>query len=42
MGIPFFMLAGNLMKTGGVSRRLVNFAKTIVGSFPAASATSRS
>lgn len=34
MGIPFFMLAGNLMKTGGVSRRLVNFAKTIVGSFP--------
>jgi len=34
MGIPFFMLAGNLMKTGGVSRRLVNFAKILVGSFP--------
>jgi C4-dicarboxylate transporter DctM subunit len=34
MGIPFFMLAGNLMKTGGVSRRLINFAKILVGSFP--------
>ena len=34
MGIPFFMLAGNLMKMGGVSRRLVNFAKILVGTFP--------
>jgi len=29
--IPFFILAGNLMETGGISRRLVNFAKSIVG-----------
>jgi len=34
MGIPFFMLAGNLMKSGGVSRRLINFAKILVGGFP--------
>ena len=25
--IPFFILAGNLMETGGISRRLVEFAK---------------
>jgi tripartite ATP-independent transporter DctM subunit len=29
--IPFFILAGNLMETGGISRRLVEFAKSIVG-----------
>jgi len=29
--IPFFILAGNLMETGGISRRLVNFAKSLVG-----------
>ncbi len=29
--IPFFILAGNLMEVGGISRRLVNFAKSIVG-----------
>ncbi len=29
--IPFFILAGNLMETGGISRRLVDFAKSIVG-----------
>ncbi len=29
--IPFFILAGNLMETGGISRRLVGFAKSIVG-----------
>ena len=28
---PFFILAGNLMETGGISRRLVEFAKSIVG-----------
>jgi len=29
--IPFFILAGNLMETGGISARLVEFAKSIVG-----------
>lgn len=29
--IPFFILAGNLMDVGGISRRLVGFAKSIVG-----------
>jgi tripartite ATP-independent transporter DctM subunit len=29
--IPFFILAGNLMETGGISERLVAFAKSIVG-----------
>ena len=29
--IPFFILAGNLMETGGISRRLVDFAKSLVG-----------
>ena len=31
MAIPFFILAGNLMTKGGISRRLVNFANSIVG-----------
>ena len=29
--IPFFILAGNLMETGGISRRLIEFSKSIVG-----------
>lgn len=29
--IPFFILAGNLMETGGISARLVDFAKAVVG-----------
>ncbi len=29
--IPFFILAGNIMETGGISRRLVEFAKCVVG-----------
>ena len=29
--IPFFILAGNLMESGGISARLVDFAKSIVG-----------
>jgi C4-dicarboxylate transporter, DctM subunit len=29
--IPFFILAGNLMEVGGISGRLVDFAKSIVG-----------
>ncbi|OXS79322.1 TRAP transporter large permease [Domibacillus enclensis] len=31
MAIPFFILAGALMETGGISRRLVNFANALVG-----------
>jgi C4-dicarboxylate transporter DctM subunit len=29
--IPFFILAGNLMESGGISKRLVEFAKSVVG-----------
>ena len=29
--IPFFILAGNLMETGGLSRRLIAFARALVG-----------
>jgi C4-dicarboxylate transporter, DctM subunit len=29
--IPFFILAGNLMEVGGISARLVEFAKSIIG-----------
>ncbi len=29
--IPFFILAGNLMEAGGISERLVDFAKSLVG-----------
>ena len=29
--IPFFMLAGNLMKSGGISRRILDFADAVVG-----------
>lgn len=31
MAIPFFILAGNLMEAGGISKRLVEFAKSLVG-----------
>lgn len=31
MAIPFFLLAGSLMNTGGITRRLVGFAKVLVG-----------
>lgn len=31
MAIPFFILAGNLMSTGGVAKRIVNFADTCIG-----------
>ncbi|WP_147054410.1 TRAP transporter large permease [Sporosarcina luteola] len=33
MAIPFFILAGNLMQVGGLSKRLVNFASSLVGHF---------
>lgn len=31
LAIPFFILAGNLMQSGGISRRLVTFSRTLVG-----------
>lgn len=34
MAIPFFMLAGGLMESGGISKRLINFARACVGSVP--------
>jgi len=33
MAIPFFILAGNLMASGGISHRLVKFANVLVGRF---------
>lgn len=34
MAIPFFMIAGALMERGGISRRLVRFANSLIGFFP--------
>lgn len=33
LAIPLFMIAGSLMDSGGISKRLINVAKTLVGSF---------
>lgn len=33
MAIPFFILAGNIMGAGSMSKRLVNFATSLVGHF---------
>ena len=34
MAIPFFMIAGGLLADGGVSKRLTDFAKSLVGWLP--------
>jgi C4-dicarboxylate transporter DctM subunit len=34
MAVPFFMLAGEIMSSGGMSKRLVDFAKNLVGILP--------
>ncbi|MFO1413147.1 MAG: TRAP transporter large permease subunit [Burkholderiales bacterium] len=34
MAAPFFMLAGEIMNTGGLSKRIVNVALTLVGHVP--------
>lgn len=34
LAIPFFILSGQLMNNGGIAKRLINFAKTLVGSLP--------
>ena len=33
LAIPLFMLAGELMNSGGITKRLVEFARTLVGHF---------
>ncbi|MEP7030841.1 MAG: TRAP transporter large permease subunit [Pseudolabrys sp.] len=34
LAIPFFILAGNFLTTGGVARRMINFAVATVGHLP--------
>lgn len=34
LAIPFFVLAGNLMSSGGISRRLINLANSFLGHIP--------
>jgi len=34
LAIPFFVLAGELMNRGGIANRLINFAKSLMGSLP--------
>jgi tripartite ATP-independent transporter DctM subunit len=34
LAIPFFILSGLLMGRGGIARRLIDFAKVLVGMFP--------
>ena len=34
LAIPFFILAGQLMNQGGLARRLIDFAKSILGTLP--------
>jgi tripartite ATP-independent transporter DctM subunit len=34
LAIPFFILAGDLMNHGGIARRLIDFAKAVVGMLP--------
>ena len=34
LAIPFFILSGQIMTEGGIARRLISFAKTLVGFLP--------
>lgn len=34
LAIPFFILAGQIMNSGGIARRLIEFAKVLVGKLP--------
>jgi C4-dicarboxylate transporter DctM subunit len=36
MAIPFFILAGNFLTHGGVAKRMIRFATSMVGHWPAA------
>jgi len=35
LAIPFFVLAGGIMNSGGIALRLINFARVLVGKLPA-------
>jgi TRAP-type C4-dicarboxylate transport system permease large subunit len=35
LAIPFFVLAGGIMNSGGIAMRLINFARVLVGGLPA-------
>jgi len=35
LAIPFFVLAGGIMNSGGIAMRLINFARVLVGKMPA-------
>lgn len=35
MAVPFFILAGEIMQKGGISQKLVSFARVLLGSVPA-------
>ena len=34
LAIPFFILAGHIMNIGGIAKRLIEFAKSLVGALP--------
>ncbi|MFK5974010.1 MAG: TRAP transporter large permease [Flavobacteriaceae bacterium] len=34
LAIPFFILAGEIMNRGGIAKRLIDFAKSLIGSLP--------
>jgi TRAP-type C4-dicarboxylate transport system permease large subunit len=34
LAIPFFILAGNIMNSGGIANRLIGFARVLVGGLP--------
>jgi tripartite ATP-independent transporter DctM subunit len=34
LAIPFFILAGNIMNRGGIARRLIDFARSMLGMLP--------
>lgn len=34
LAVPFFVIAGSLMQSGGISRKIVDFAKKLVGHLP--------
>ncbi len=35
LAIPFFVLAGSIMNSGGIAKRLIDFARVLVGKLPA-------
>ena len=34
LAIPFFILSGQIMSSGGIAKKLISFAKSFIGSFP--------